>query len=547
MTTLDKIVSNIGDYTTDSILITKAEPFDRPGPEIVWCNRAFSELTGYTLEDVKGLTPRVLQGAETSEDARREIRRGLEAWENVRVEIKNYAKDGRPFWIDLNIAPVADDSGWFCYWVSVQRDVTARKQADLALHEKLLVLSDARRRLVRERHEIEGIAAVAEHASDLITITDTELAIRWANRAFCERTGYALADIIGRNHCHLLDKNSERFFSREAAMKAIIRGGTFRDEVRNTALDGSCFWTDLHITAKRNGDDKVDGFVIVEREITEQRRLREELRRHRDNLQSLVDERTTIVHDQANELAAALEVQKQLNEQQIQFVRMASHEFRTPMTVISMAARRLRREAAHSGARVGERLDAIDEAVTRLDKLVESTLNLAKADAGRLEHAPIRLNIADYLAKKINAQNDTTDKHTLVLKIELEPEISDNLFVEADVSMLDHIFENLLHNARKYSPDAETVDVTLRLSDGMVTVAIRDYGIGIPRSEVTKIGRRYYRASTATGIAGTGIGLSVVKELIELHGGALKIESEVGAGSTFTILLPAQSALEAAS
>ena len=123
---LDGIIQSIGDYTADAILITKAEPFDGEGPEIVWCNRSFEEHSGYTLDEIKGQTPRIMQTSLTSPESRSKIRSSLEKWEPVRIDMLNQKKDGTEFWVELSIMPVADDTGWYRYWVSVQRDVTDR-------------------------------------------------------------------------------------------------------------------------------------------------------------------------------------------------------------------------------------------------------------------------------------------------------------------------------------------------------------------------------------------------------------------------------------
>jgi PAS domain S-box-containing protein len=128
---LNTLVATLGDHVRDAVLITEAEPFDLPGPRIVWVNDAFTRTTGYTLADVVGQTPRILQGEDVDQDALAAIREALKAWRPIRQVLKNYTKDGEPFWIELDIKPVADADGWHHYWLAVQRDVTDRvEQAD---------------------------------------------------------------------------------------------------------------------------------------------------------------------------------------------------------------------------------------------------------------------------------------------------------------------------------------------------------------------------------------------------------------------------------
>ena len=122
----------------DAVLITEAEPIDVPGPRIVFANAAFTSTTGYELSEIIGLTPRILQGPDTSDAARVRLRAALRAWEPVEVELLNYHKDQTPFWVELSIVPVADENGMFTHWVSVQRDVTERKAAEEAATRTLL-------------------------------------------------------------------------------------------------------------------------------------------------------------------------------------------------------------------------------------------------------------------------------------------------------------------------------------------------------------------------------------------------------------------------
>jgi len=115
----------------DVVLITEAEPFDRPGPRIVYVNAAFERMTGYRSDEVIGLTPRILQGPRTNAAELARIHRALESWSAVRVCLTNYRKDGIPFDVEFEIVPVANEAGWYTHWVSVQRDVTARTLAEL--------------------------------------------------------------------------------------------------------------------------------------------------------------------------------------------------------------------------------------------------------------------------------------------------------------------------------------------------------------------------------------------------------------------------------
>ncbi len=119
------------EHANDVILITEAEPIDSPGPRVVYVNTAFERITGYTSAEIIGQTPRILHGPRTDRATLDNLRADLWQWRPIQVELLNYTKAGREFWVELNIHPVAGAGGSYTHWVSVQRDITERKLADL--------------------------------------------------------------------------------------------------------------------------------------------------------------------------------------------------------------------------------------------------------------------------------------------------------------------------------------------------------------------------------------------------------------------------------
>lgn len=128
-----KLLESVITHTTDAVLITEAEPFGMPGPKIIYVNEAFTKMTGYTSEEVIGKTPRILQGAKSDRKVLDKLRKSLENWEICNVELINYKKNGKEFWVNLSIVPVADSTGWFTHWIAIERDVTEQKKASLQL------------------------------------------------------------------------------------------------------------------------------------------------------------------------------------------------------------------------------------------------------------------------------------------------------------------------------------------------------------------------------------------------------------------------------
>ena len=126
-----RVFAAVLDVAQDAVLVTESEPWDEPGPRIVYVNAAFTQHTGWAPEEVLGRNPRLLQGPGTDPAARAVLRDALEHWRPVQIELLNYRKDGTSFWTELSIAPLADETGWFTHWVSVQRDISERKEREL--------------------------------------------------------------------------------------------------------------------------------------------------------------------------------------------------------------------------------------------------------------------------------------------------------------------------------------------------------------------------------------------------------------------------------
>jgi signal transduction histidine kinase len=227
--------------------------------------------------------------------------------------------------------------------------------------------------------------------------------------------------------------------------------------------------------------------------------------------------------------------------------RLISHDLRGPLTTIQgyvhLLRQRLHKADLPDHERAMRSLNQIDTASRRMASLIQELLDVASLQAGR----PLNLNwqpfdVVALLRQVTEAVQAVGTSHKLNLDTD-EPELP----TIGDEARLDRVFTNLMQNAVKYSPEGGTVQITIRrLMDGerpWVSISIRDYGIGIPASEINSIFEPFRRASnTAEGsISGTGLGLASARHIIEQHGGSITVDSEEHAGSTFTVLLPLDS------
>jgi len=161
----------------DIVMITEAEPLDSQGPRILFVNDAFERVTGYAREDVIGKSPRILQGKNTQKEELRKIREALKAWQPVRAEVINYKKNGEELWLELDIVPISDASGWYTHWVAVERDITQRKQAEskiqqLAFYDAMTNLPN--RQLLLDRLEQHIASSIRTHHAGAVLFIDLD-------------------------------------------------------------------------------------------------------------------------------------------------------------------------------------------------------------------------------------------------------------------------------------------------------------------------------------------------------------------------------------
>lgn len=255
---------------------------------------------------------------------------------------------------------------------------------------------------------------------------------------------------------------------------------------------------------------------------------------------AMIDEMSEGQEQHRQQLSEALENERKYNALHREFVSMASHEFRTPLAIIDGAAQRILRRADRlTSDELVERVGKIRHAVTRMIGLIDSTLSASRMESGHMELAVQPCSLPQILGAVCQRQQEISPEHEISLDVEQAPEQ-----IIADPKQLDQIFTNFLSNSVKYSPGKGRIEVTARADGEYVTISFHDHGVGIPEDEMPKLFERFFRASTSTGIPGTGIGLNLVKQLVEMHSGSIDVSSAEGEGSTFSARLPVGTADE---
>lgn len=236
--------------------------------------------------------------------------------------------------------------------------------------------------------------------------------------------------------------------------------------------------------------------------------------------------------------AEALERLQVVDTVKTEFVSTVSHELRTPVTSISGYAQLLLDPEVSELSEDQERMvSVVSRNADRLLNLIEDLLSLSRADAGDLSLPPGMVDLGSVLADVHGAMVSLAERRGLVLRLDCEAHTPK---VPGNPDALERVVFNLLSNALKFTPDGGAVTVTLSRQDDAVVLAVRDTGIGVPVDDLPLVFDRFYRSplATARAIQGTGLGLSVVRSTVELHGGTVAIASQVGEGTTVTVRLP---------
>ena len=239
---------------------------------------------------------------------------------------------------------------------------------------------------------------------------------------------------------------------------------------------------------------------------------------------------------EASELAEKLEHEQRLAQSQRNFVSMVSHEFRTPLTIIDAVAQRFIKMKDNLRAEyVIERAGTVRRAVSRMTNMMNDLLNatrLMEADA-QSHFNPTECDLKPLLKEVCQLHREISPGSVIVEQFDALP-----ARLNADPKLLFQMFSNLLNNAVKYSTAGNPIKVTCYVDAKQIAIEIQDRGIGIPERDINRLFERYSRGGNVSGIVGSGIGLYLVKTIVELHSGKITVESREGYGSRFIVRLP---------
>ncbi|MBV8895209.1 MAG: DUF4118 domain-containing protein [Acidobacteriaceae bacterium] len=242
-----------------------------------------------------------------------------------------------------------------------------------------------------------------------------------------------------------------------------------------------------------------------------------------------------LAQSQAQEASSRAEAVRRGEELKSVMIDALAHDLKTPLTAIEASADMLGRPADISDAQRGDLVSVVQEEARGLRRLVDEAIHLARIDAKKLKLHCEPTSVADVIAKAIQSLGErlVPDRIRVALPGDLP-------MIDVDEELVVQALKQLLDNAIKYGSSDSPVTVSARHEEGLVSIAVRDHGVGITELEQTRIFNKFYRGrQDGTGVQGSGMGLAITKEIVQAHGGSVTVESKIGEGSLFTLQLHA--------
>ena len=609
---LESVITNMD----DSILITEAEPFDEPGPRIIYTNDAFTKMTGYTADEVIGKTPRILQGPKTDREELNKLAAAIRKWQPYEVILLNYKKNGEEFWIHISINPVADASGWFTHWIAIERDVTQQK---------------------REEERLKLLESVITNTNDAVVIKEakpsSELGrkIVYVNESFTRMSGYNPDEIIGRTHKLLQGPNTNeeelvRFY------KALDEWQPFEISIINYNKKGKEYWVNLSLNPVTNSKGEYTHWISIERDVTErknqEKKLKETTQRLLDTIESIQDGFYTLdpnwnvsywnkeaekmsgrtqeemigknfweLYDgrisekintafhkaKSNNKPIRFEVYskqsnywfelnafpsemgltvyfkniterkhtesklkkinrslenhvKELaisNQELEQFAYVASHDLQEPLRMITSFLTQIEKKYEDVLDEKGKKyiFFAVDGA-KRMRQIILDLLEFSRVGKNENRHEKVDLNTI--IEEIILLYRKQIEEKKAKINYEALP------ILQSYPAPLRQVFQNLISNSLKYSsPDSvPIISISCDESTTSWKFEIKDNGIGINSEYYDKIFIIFQRLHSKEEYSGTGMGLAITKKIIENLRGQIWVKSEEGKGTSFYFTIP---------
>ncbi|MFG0266427.1 MAG: PAS domain-containing protein, partial [Rhodopirellula sp. JB055] len=494
-----RLLSKAIQSAANGIVITDCSQDDHP---ITFVNQGFLDMTGFSEQEILGRNCRFLQGRDSDPETIQAIHRALDRGESIRELIKNYRKNGEPFWNDLYITPVHDERNVLTHFVGVQNDVTER-------------IESARQTESNER----TIRLLLDSTAEGIFGLDVDGICTFGNEKAAQMLGYSCSNkIVGLNLAQLAqpcDSDGNPVDTQRLQILSAIRQGEplNRYDERFCKKDGESFPVEYWCHPIHE-DKAIIGAVVTFVDIEDRLRVENELREAK------------LAADTANEAKS-------------RFLANMSHELRTPLSAMLGFTKILQEDPEDSN--VEEYLATIQRNGDYLLRLLGDLLDLSRIEANKFTTSSSSVSLGELLGDIFETMKMRTQDYENSLHFDVSEPLPQT--ITTDSARLRQIMINLIANAIKFAPHGR-VDVIARSEqfDGQTHLILKvvDNGIGIADEKLRTLFKPFVQADATISnrFGGTGLGLSITKRLVNALGGTIEVRSTEGEGSEFAIRLP---------
>jgi PAS domain S-box-containing protein len=469
-------------------------------------NRAHQISTGFSLANFRGKTPQELVGKEDGDLISANYKKCVDLKDTVSYEETLKLPAGTRTW-QTTLTPILQH-GEVCYIVGSSRDITSRIKAEKELKES----KDMYQTLV-------------ENLNEIVYALDKNATITYISPNVESISGYKPKEVIGKNFVDFVHPDDIK--GRIEQFRKVILGIDKPSEYRFLTKDGDAIWVRTNAKPLIK-DGNVAGVLGVLTFIAD---LKEAERKLRETNQRLKD---AVLR--ANEMAVQAEY---ANKTKSQFLANMSHELRTPLnSVIGFSDILLNEIKGELNDFQKKYVSNISKSGNHLLSLINEILDISKIEAGKIELVCEKFDLYSVFSEIGSIISPLARKKSIDLEIEKQ---DDGIEINADKSKIKQVIFNLLSNAIKFTEKDGKVSISARKIDrNWVEIAVKDTGIGIPEDKLDEIFDPFMQvdASSSRKYEGTGLGLGLVKKIVQIHGGEIRVESEIGRGSIFRFTIP---------
>ncbi|MDD3482364.1 PAS domain S-box protein [Azovibrio restrictus] len=430
----------------------------------------------------------------------------------LNLEFRLQQPDGQVTWVMGQAQEERGEDGRILGYVGTTTDISERRAAEEMLRK---------------------LSLAVEQSPNAIAITDLQGRLEYVNQALIDHTGYSREELIGQNP-RVLASGKTPVSTFVELWKKLKAGDSWRGEFINQRKNGEIFIEQAHISPIHQANGKISHYLAIKEDITERKRISEELERYRMHLEELVTERTQQIETLNQELKhRALEADS-ANQAKSTFLANMSHEIRTPMNAIVGLTHLLQREICQPDQL--QKLNRISEAASHLLSIINDILDISKIEAGKLLIENSDFDLMAVIRKTTALMAEKIKEKGLTLEQDIPP-LPERL--RGDPTRLGQALLNYLSNAVKFTDQGKII-LRIRMKEEqpgswLFRFEIQDTGIGITPTDLARLFTPFEQADSTTSrkYGGTGLGLTINQRLARLMGGEVGAESTPGEGSTF--------------